>query len=166
MISAGSDTLVYIGVGSNIDRERHTKVAIQELTRLDNELRVSPIYQCEPVGFDSGLFFNFVVELKTDLGLTQLSQALRQIEVKWGRNEDAKKFSDRAIDLDILLFGTTISTEAPLVPRKDIYQYPFVIQPLYDLNPELIIPNDGRTVADIWQAMDNLDSLTQVDLQR
>lgn len=49
----------YIGVGTNIDREQHAKVAYLELQKLGEDLLVSPIYECEPIGFSSQNFYNF-----------------------------------------------------------------------------------------------------------
>ncbi|MFC1234684.1 2-amino-4-hydroxy-6-hydroxymethyldihydropteridine diphosphokinase [Vibrio sp. F74] len=156
-------TIVYVGVGTNVDRIKHTHAAINELFLLDNQRKVSPIYECAPVGFDSSSFYNFVVELSTNKKLTDFSHELRKIELKWGRPEDAKKCQDRNLDLDILLFGDEVSPHSPTVPRDDIFKYPFVIQPLFDLVPELVIPSDGRRVKEIWQIMDHLESLTKVD---
>lgn len=51
----------YIGVGTNIDRERHSLAAFQELQQLGTDLHVSPIYECEPIGFSSQNFYNFVI---------------------------------------------------------------------------------------------------------
>ena len=155
--------IVYIGVGSNVDREKYTRIAIDELLLLDSELKVSPIYECEPIGFESDPFYNFVIELRTSLNLTEFSHALREVEFKWGRKSEAKKYEDRCLDLDVLLFGELVSHHSPVIPREDIFKYPFVIQPLYDLNPDLVIPNDGRKVKDIWQTMESFDSLSQVN---
>ncbi|MCG9700718.1 2-amino-4-hydroxy-6-hydroxymethyldihydropteridine diphosphokinase [Vibrio natriegens] len=152
----------YIGVGTNIDREQHAKVAYNELQQLGEDLLVSPIYECEPIGFSSQNFYNFVITLRTTLSLEEFSHRLREIEFKWGREENAQKYQDRTLDLDIVLFGEIISTQKPELPRSDIYKYPFVTKPLYDLNPHLVIPGDGRTVADIWYAMQPVDSLKPV----
>ncbi|UYI47490.1 2-amino-4-hydroxy-6-hydroxymethyldihydropteridine diphosphokinase [Vibrio parahaemolyticus] len=152
----------YIGVGTNIDREQHAKVAYNELQQLGEDLVVSPIYECEPIGFSSQNFYNFVITLRTSLSLEEFSHRLREIEFKWGREENAQKYQDRTLDLDIVLFGELISTQKPELPRSDIYKYPFVTKPLYDLNPHLVIPGDGRTVADIWYAMQPVDSLKPV----
>lgn len=152
----------YIGVGTNIDREQHAKVAYNELQQLGEDLFVSPIYECEPIGFSSQNFYNFVITLRTSLSLEEFSHRLREIEFKWGREENAQKYQDRTLDLDIVLFGELISTQKPELPRSDIYKYPFVTKPLYDLNPHLVIPGDGRTVADIWYAMQPVDSLKPV----
>ncbi len=88
-----------------------------------------------------------------------MSSALKSIEVKWGRAADAAKFQDRTLDLDILLYGKEISQKKPLLPREDIFKYSFVTQPLYDLDPQLVIPQDGRTIKQILEAMSDVDSL-------
>lgn len=154
---------VYVGVGTNVERLKHSRAAIDELLKLGSQLRVSTIYECASVGFESTPFYNFVIELNTSKELTEFSHALRTIELKWGRSEEAKKFQDRSLDLDILLFGDEVSLSSPIVPREDIFKYPFVIQPLYDLAPNLVIPNDGRSVKDIWQKFNDFTSLTKVD---
>ncbi|EIH0730486.1 2-amino-4-hydroxy-6-hydroxymethyldihydropteridine diphosphokinase [Vibrio vulnificus] len=154
---------VYIGVGSNIEREKHARAAWQELTLLGEALQASPIYECAAVGFDSHAFFNFVIRLNTSMTLEELAFQLRQIEMRWGREENAAKYQDRTLDLDIVLFGECISSQKPELPRSDIFKYPFVIQPLYDLQPDLVIPGDGRTVEEIWQTAHDLDTLRAVD---
>ncbi|RZQ96844.1 2-amino-4-hydroxy-6-hydroxymethyldihydropteridine diphosphokinase [Vibrio vulnificus] len=154
---------VYIGVGSNIEREKHARAAWQELTLLGEALQASPIYECAAVGFDSHAFFNFVIRLNTSMTLEELASQLRQIEQRWGREENAAKYQDRTLDLDIVLFGECISSQKPELPRSDIFKYPFVIQPLYDLQPDLVIPGDGRTVEEIWQTARDLDTLKAVD---
>ncbi|HAS6361429.1 TPA: 2-amino-4-hydroxy-6-hydroxymethyldihydropteridine diphosphokinase [Vibrio vulnificus] len=154
---------VYIGVGSNIEREKHARAAWQELTLLGEALQASPIYECAAVGFDSHAFFNFVIRLNTSMTLEELAFQLRQIEMRWGREENAAKYQDRTLDLDIVLFGDCISSQKPELPRSDIFKYPFVIQPLYDLQPDLVIPGDGRTVEEIWQTARDLDTLRAVD---
>jgi len=154
----------YIGVGSNLDREKHVRAAIEELAQLGSDLRCSTVYDCAAVGFASHSFYNLVVELKTSYSLHTLMQKLRDIEIKWGRQPDAQKMQDRTLDLDIILFGDTVSAQAPQLPREDIYKYAFVIQPLYELCPQRVIPSDGRTVAQIWQTHRQLDSLVAVDL--
>jgi 2-amino-4-hydroxy-6-hydroxymethyldihydropteridine diphosphokinase len=156
-------TTVYVGVGSNVEQEKHSRAAIDELNEYDPNLRVSPIYSCAPVGFEGAYFYNFVIELNIKKTLTEFSHALRNIEIKWGRVEGAQKYQDRKLDLDILLFGNEISVDSPIVPRDDIFKYPFVIQPLYDLAPDLVVPDDGRRVREIWQEMDNLESLSKLN---
>lgn len=142
---------VYVGIGSNIARHKHVEAAIGELRVLDAELRISTIYECEAVGFKSQPFFNLVVEMKTRLDLTEFSRQLRDIEFKWGRAADAGKLEPRTVDLDIILFGEQVSLNTPELPRSDIFKYAFVLQPLLELCPQLVVPNDGRTIEQIAQ---------------
>ncbi|MCK6262307.1 2-amino-4-hydroxy-6-hydroxymethyldihydropteridine diphosphokinase [Vibrio sp. ZSDE26] len=152
----------YIGVGTNVERKKHVEAAIHELSLLGEDLKLSTIYECPSVGFDSAAFYNLVVEMKTSLPLIDLSQSLRKIELNWGRCEFAAKFQDRTLDLDIILFGNEVSESDPQLPRSDIFKYPFVIQPLYELCPDLIIPSDGRAVRQVWCQYSDLDSLTSI----
>ncbi|OEE71832.1 2-amino-4-hydroxy-6-hydroxymethyldihydropteridine diphosphokinase [Vibrio ordalii] len=155
-------TTVYVGVGSNIERRKHIEAAIEELSIIGNQLQISTIYECASVGFNSAAFYNLVVALETRLSLSDFAAQLRAIESRWGRDPQAKKFQDRTLDLDIILFGELVSAQDPELPRSDIFKYPFVIQPLYDLSPERIVPNDGRSVRQIWQQAINLESLNPV----
>ncbi|CCN45174.1 putative 2-amino-4-hydroxy-6-hydroxymethyldihydropteridine pyrophosphokinase [Vibrio nigripulchritudo MADA3029] len=152
----------YIGVGSNIERKKHVQAALSELRELGEQIRISTVYECASVGFESRPFYNLVVEMKTSLSLSSLSSTLREIEIRWGRDPDAQKMQDRTLDLDIVLYGDVVSSK-PSLPREDIYKYAFVIQPMYELCPELVIPNDGRTVTQIRQTMNNFDSLIAVN---
>lgn len=144
----------YIGIGSNIDRRKHIHAAIEELRALGQDVRISTIFECEAVGFESHAFYNLVVEMKTELSLTEFSRQLRDIELKWGRAADAGKFEPRTVDLDIILFGDQVSSAKPELPRSDIFKYAFVLQPLMELCPQLVVPQDGRTIEQIWQQSD------------
>ena len=59
----------YIGVGTNVEREQHALAAYQELLQLGENLLVSPVYECEPIGFSSQNFYNFVVAMRTEARL-------------------------------------------------------------------------------------------------
>ncbi|UUM30239.1 2-amino-4-hydroxy-6-hydroxymethyldihydropteridine diphosphokinase [Vibrio japonicus] len=154
----------YIGIGSNVERHKHIQVAIEELSAIGSQLRLSTIYECESVGFEGNAFFNLVVEMKTALDLSEFSRQLREIEFKWGRSAQAKKFQPRTVDLDIILFGDCVSKQSPELPRSDIYKYGFVIEPLNELCAELIIPSDGRTVRQVWEQSSYKEVLNPVPL--
>lgn len=155
-------TVVYVGIGSNLDKHKHVEAGIQSLAALGQITAVSTIYESPAIGFDGKTFFNLIVEMTTSLKLYEFSNQLKEIETKWGRKPDAQKFQNRTLDLDILIFGQSVNTEKPQVPRDDIYKYPFVIQPLFELNPKLIVPNDGRSIEQIWSQANNLDMLRAV----
>ncbi len=143
----------YISIGSNIQRRYHILAALEALRRLDENLICSQIFEAEPVGFSGPNFYNAVVklQLKKMWSLDALQEHLKQIERDYGRLPMAKKNEDRTLDLDILLFGDVINVNSPCVPRNDIFKFAFVLLPLLELCPDLIVPNDGRSVTQIWQ---------------
>ncbi|WP_428771498.1 2-amino-4-hydroxy-6-hydroxymethyldihydropteridine diphosphokinase [Vibrio sp.] len=153
----------YIGVGSNIDRRKHVEAAVAELSALGT-VRLSTIYQCESVGFAGQPFYNLVVELCTELAMEELHSTLRDIELRWGRAADARKFQDRTLDLDLILYGEQTNPQAPQLPRPDIYKYAFVIQPLFELCPQLVVPGDGRTIQEIKTGFSQPEPLEPVPL--
>jgi 2-amino-4-hydroxy-6-hydroxymethyldihydropteridine diphosphokinase len=154
----------YVSIGSNVDKYLHTELAIKALIELDLTARFSTIYESAAFGFHGDSFFNLIAEVKTTETLDAFARTLRDIEFRLGRTLNAKKKQDRTVDLDIILFGDCISEEVVKVPRQDIYDYPFVIQPLYELCPDLVIPGDGRTVGQIWQRFNSFVGLTKVEL--
>ena len=153
----------YISVGSNIERGYHVHAAIAELKQLGTACKVSTIYEAEPVGFDGPNFYNAVVVIKTSLSLATLQQSLKLLELQYGRSPAAQKNQSRTLDLDILLYGECVSDEAPQLPRADIFKFAFVLRPLMELCPERVIPQDGRTVRQVWQAFDREQALWPVD---
>ncbi|WP_330960441.1 2-amino-4-hydroxy-6-hydroxymethyldihydropteridine diphosphokinase [Photobacterium sp. 53610] len=158
-------TEVYISIGSNIDRERSVRAAVSELRQLGTGFRVSRIYEAEPVGFDGPNFFNCVVALNTELSPSDLQTQLKTLELQYGRQPDAKKNQSRTLDLDLLLYGDLIRAQSPVLPRDDIYKFAFVLQPLMELCPQQVVPGDGRTVAELWQAFDQPQVLRPVVME-
>ncbi|OCH13252.1 MULTISPECIES: 2-amino-4-hydroxy-6-hydroxymethyldihydropteridine diphosphokinase [unclassified Aliivibrio] len=152
----------YIGVGSNICPEKNVKIAIDELHQLGEITKISTVYEAEPVGFSGHNFFNLVVELKVTHSLNELGVLLRAIEIKWGREPNAKKNQDRTLDLDILLYGDVVSKSDPKLPRDDLFKFAFAIVPMMELNPDLIIPNTEKTISQIWAEFSQSQSLKPV----
>ncbi|QIA64258.1 2-amino-4-hydroxy-6-hydroxymethyldihydropteridine diphosphokinase [Vibrio astriarenae] len=155
---------VYIGIGTNIDRHKHIEAGLRELEQLGGNLTASTIYECDAVGFESQSFFNLVAKLDTLLSLDELATNLREIEIRWGRPCNAEKNQPRTLDLDILMFGDLVS-EKPTLPRDDIYKFAFVIQPLFEMSPDLVIPGTTQTVKQVWQTKQSLltQELTKVE---
>ena len=89
---------VYLGVGSNIDREYHIQLALDILAEAFGEIRASSVYQSEALGFKGDDFYNLVVLIETDQTVAELFRFLRDIEFRNGRPIDANKNSDRTID--------------------------------------------------------------------
>lgn len=156
-------TTVYISVGSNIEREYHIQAAVTELNKLGTEVRVSQIFEAEPVGFSGPNFYNCVVALTTPLSLPALQHTLKQLELQYGRAPDAQKNQSRTLDLDILLFGDVVQDKGPALPRSDLYKFAFVLLPMMELCPERVVPGDGRTIAQVWQDFEHSQALWPVE---
>lgn len=138
-------TRVWLGVGSNVDRERHIRSAINALRERFGELAVSPVYDSAAVGFDGQPFLNLVVGIDTDLPVGELAQWLRALEAANGRTrETGTAFNDRTLDIDILTFGDTVGVvDGVALPRDEIVRHAFVLRPLVDVAPDERHPQLG-----------------------
>lgn len=144
---------VYIGVGSNVDRDRHIRAGLDALAREFGELQVSPVYESEAVGFDGSPFLNLVVGIRTGKTVAGLSRCLKAIEADNGRQPNARRFSPRTLDLDILTYGDLDrSRDGVEIPRQEILLNAFVLKPLADLAGDCRHPVDGRTYRELWQS--------------
>ena len=135
---------VYLSLGSNVgDREANLRAAIQRL----DPLRVSPIYETEPVDYkDQAWFLNVVVEAETALFPRQLLARMQRIECELGRVRTVPK-GPRTIDIDILLYGDVVMRTTELeIPHPRMTERRFVLQPLADLTPDLRHPVTHMTV--------------------
>lgn len=135
---------VFLGLGSNIEAEVNLRAGIQRLADDVSLLVESPWYRSPAVGFDGPDFINLVVEVAFNGTVGELNQRLKTIEAEFGRAADAVKFSSRALDIDILMFGELSGDVNGLqLPRDDIRRYAFVIQPLLDISPAATDPETG-----------------------
>jgi len=130
-------TIVYLGLGSNSgDREKSLNLALKELKGLKSIkiLKISSIYETEPVGFKAqNWFLNAVVKIKTKLPPLELFYTLQGIERKMGRKK-GKRWGPRKIDLDILLYDRIVMREDKLIlPHPQLHKRKFVLIPLIEL---------------------------------
>ncbi len=163
-----SQHLVYVGIGSNIEQEKYIRLAAHYLQDAfgDNcQLQLSPVYKTTAVGFDGDDFYNLVARFYTDKSAADVEKTLKQIEHENGRQRNQERFSARTLDIDLLLYDQDIiQTDSISVPRDEIEKYAFVLSPLADLAPDLIHPQTGKTMAEMWQAMQG--EIDQQSLQR
>lgn len=141
----------YIGLGSNLgDREGQIRAALEAIADLpDTDLvRVSSLYDTEPAGeVDQPNFLNAAALLDTELEPRQLLWNLLLIEKRLGRVR-TQPWGPRTIDLDLLLYGDEIVEEDDLrVPHPEIIRRSFVLVPLVELDPRLVHPGTGETMA-------------------
>lgn len=141
---------LFIGIGSNTEREKHLNAGVAELQQIFTEVELSPVYEAEAVGVCSGNYYNLVARCKTARTLCEVSAALQAIEQRWGRR-DPQYAGCCTLDLDLLLYGRLCQSDKPHLPRPDILQYAFVLRPLADLAPDVTHPQNGLSFATLWQ---------------
>ncbi len=144
---------VYLGLGSNIDRETSIHTGLAELKSLYGDLQISPVYESEAFGFDGDDFFNLVVGFETELDIDKIEAQVKHIELQSGRKQSDSSYCPRTLDIDLLLFGDLVCDKHEL-PRVDIIKYAFVLKPLCDLVPDLIHPVENKTIKELWNNFD------------
>ena len=144
----------YVGLGSNLgDREATIRRAVELLGERPGVevVAVSTLRDTDPVGYeDQPRFLNGAVALEVDLPPRALLEELLAVERELGRDRPQEtRWGPRTIDLDLLLYGEEAVDEPGLtVPHPRLAERQFVLEPLYELAPELTLP-DGRTVRDL-----------------
>lgn len=139
----------YIGIGSNLDPERHLRFAVGRLREIFGTVDGSPVYRSAAVGFDGPDFLNMVVRVPTALSPDAVIGILEGLHVEANRQRDAGAITSRTLDLDLLLHGDTVS-DSPRLPHRDVLRYAFVLRPLADLAPTLRHPVNGKTMLALW----------------
>jgi len=146
-------TIAYIGLGANLG-EREKTIA-EALRRIDDDERTSllrstvPI-ETDPVGYeDQPPFLNAAARLTTRRSPQELLDLLLEIERGLGRvRGEGPRYGPRTIDLDLLLYGDeTIDEEALEVPHPRLHERGFVLEPLAELDPDLVVPGRGSVSA-------------------
>lgn len=154
---------VYLGLGSNIERERHILAALDALEAEFGQLDCSPVFESEPVGIRSGCFYNMVVHVRTDLELPVLVQRLKAIEAQEGRLQAGPR--ELPLDIDVLLYGNlTGDFDGIVLPRPRILESAHVLWPLALLAPQLQHPGGRLSYAELWRASSTDYSLWPVAL--
>ena len=142
----------YIGLGSNLDVPvSQIQVALQSLKSLaqSGNLVSSSLYRNPPMGpSEQPDYVNAVASFDTTLGPTELLESLLSIESEQGRVRTSHRWGPRVIDLDILLFGDwRIRSGNLTIPHPGLHERVFVLVPLYEIAPTLVLPGGVRLSA-------------------
>ncbi len=142
----------YVGLGSNLDDPGRQIEAAFELLQEIPETRLiarSSIYRSAPFGgVEQPDFINAAAALLTRLTAQELLGKFQKIERTSGRERDGLRWGPRVLDLDLLVFSDQVIEEPGLsVPHPGIAERNFVLLPLRDLAPDLIIPGLGRVAS-------------------
>lgn len=152
-------TISYLSIGSNIgDREDYLKKAIEMISRISKTrlIKSSSFYQTPAWGLtEQQDFLNACLEISTELSPYDLLKNLQRIELELHR-ERLVRWGPRTIDIDILTFGDIICEDVNLViPHPLISKRAFVLVPLLELNPDLIIGN--KSIKEMIEVIDVSD---------
>jgi 2-amino-4-hydroxy-6-hydroxymethyldihydropteridine diphosphokinase len=151
-------TQAFVAVGSNIDPEKNVLEALRLLSGSCRVTGVSTVYRTEPDGRPSDPpYYNCVVRVETVLSPVEFKLSLRRIEDSLGRVRTPDRSENRTIDLDLIIFGSaTFSSPALTIPDPDIQTRPYLLIPLRELAPGLVIPGKDRNVEDLAASMEAL----------
>jgi 2-amino-4-hydroxy-6-hydroxymethyldihydropteridine diphosphokinase len=141
----------YVGLGSNLqDPPARIEAAFEALDSLPESLLISrsPHYSSRPMGSVAQPdFCNAVAGVLTRLEVHDFFEKLRALESQLGRTPPRERWGPRVIDLDLLVFGNEVRSEESLrLPHPGIVQRNFVLYPLCDVAPDLLVPGAGRVV--------------------
>lgn len=146
---------VYLSLGANLgDREAQLRRALEEIeSRIGRIVRQSGFFVTQPWGFHSDhLFLNACVAVETCLSPQDLLERTQAIERCLGRvaKTSGGHYADRPIDIDILLYADQcISTPGLQIPHPRMTDRMFVLEPLAQIAPDVVIPGVGKTVAQL-----------------
>ena len=141
-------TRAYVALGANLgDRERTLRAAVDALAAEDGieVAAVSTLRETEPVGVgEQPRFLNGAAELETTLTSRELLARLLAVEQRFGRIRIPGEHGPRTLDLDLLLYGDEVIDEPGLaVPHPRLHERSFVLEPLAELAPGLVVPGRG-----------------------
>ncbi len=159
----------YLGLGSNVgDRRAHLTAAVAALPAHGVEvIASSSLYETEPMGdvTDQPEFFNACLRVATDLGPLELLDVCKAVERERGRAAAGEpgyvRHGPRPLDVDVLLLGDTVFTGDRLsLPHPEVGSRRFVLVPLLELAPDLVVPGRGRAQA-LLDALGDVGSVTR-----
>jgi 2-amino-4-hydroxy-6-hydroxymethyldihydropteridine diphosphokinase len=150
----------FISVGSNIgDKLDYCRQGIADLTRpgVATLMAASPFYKTAPVDYrDQDWFINAALKIETHLTPFKLLDRIQAIQRAAGRIKQTVKFGPRTLDLDIVFYeDRVVRTERLIVPHPRMHKRRFVLQPICDIDPAILHPLLGKTVAQLLSELDD-----------
>lgn len=146
-------SIALLSLGSNVDPESHLHAAIAALRARFAEVVVSQVHRFPAVGYSGPDFLNAAATLRTDLAPGALNDWLHALEDTHGRDRSGPRYSDRTLDIDIVLYDDLVLDGAGnlRIPRDEL-RHAFVLRPSAEIAPDWRHPFDGHTLAQLWDA--------------
>tara|TARA_B100000035_G_scaffold250934_1_gene219954 strand:- start:1219 stop:2343 length:1125 start_codon:yes stop_codon:yes gene_type:complete len=158
----------HVSIGSNIgDRLENIQSSLDLIhSRIASLTAISCIYESESIGFDGDDFYNICASFFSNISPHLVMQQLLEIEKTLGRNRsDETKYISRIIDIDILLIeDLVIDSEELKVPHPEMCNRRFVMEPLIEIDPNLIHPVSKVSLKEIYEAFDQNQKIQKKDL--
>ena len=158
----------HVSIGSNIgDRLENIQSSLDLIhSRIASLTGISCIYESESIGFDGDDFYNICASFFSNISPHLVMQQLLEIEKTLGRNRsDEAKYISRIIDIDILLIeDLVIDSEELKVPHPEMCNRRFVMEPLIEIDPNLIHPVSKVSLKEIHEAFDQNQKIQKKDL--
>ena len=148
---------VYLGLGTNLgDKEANLRTAIYKLQeRIGKQVSLSSFYETAPWGFESDhSFLNAAIGLETSLSPIEILHITQEIEKELSRTKKSVNgsYSDRLIDIDILLYDTLVlQTPELTIPHPLMTERDFVMNPLIEIAGNVIHPTRQKTLSELYQ---------------
>jgi len=146
---------IFIALGSNLeDKIGNCRKALDEIGNFAEIVRISSLYETEPVGNeDQPNFINSVVEINTDLSPHELLTHLKSIEDKLGRVR-GEKWGPRVIDLDIIFYDDLVMKYDDLIiPHPRAHLRRFVLEPICEIAPDFIHPELETSILELLEKL-------------
>lgn len=140
----------FVGLGSNVQPERHLRRALVELKAAFGDLERSAVCVSPAAGYPGPDYWNLCVRFTTTLPAPELLAWLKALERRLGREPGELRFSPKTLDADLLLLGDLIARDPPL-PHPEILTAPYVLGPLAMLVPDQVLPGQAVALGDLWR---------------
>lgn len=143
-------------LGDRLQQLRAGRAAVLALPGVSAPCRSSRVYETEPVGTgpDAGRFLNAVIEVEFAGQPIALLDALQGIEAAMGRPSKRPRNAPRTLDLDILYVGNLVlANDEIVIPHPRLHLRRFVLAPLHDIRPDLLLPGQSQTVGELFTTL-------------
>ncbi len=150
-------TLAVLSLGSNLGESlKILKDAVSDIKDINgiSNFKMSPFYRTKPVGYlDQDDFINLACSFETSLEPLDILHKMQALEQKYKRVRLFRN-GPRTLDIDLIIYGDEIiNTEELIVPHPRMHERAFVLAPLRDIEPDLIVSTFNASVLELYEIL-------------